>query len=572
MPPIVMAEAATTAGKTVRLCDFATAGADGSRYRSWLRVENVAPTAFSHDHTFRTGTATAATPTVAGTSKAPRPNVLLILADDMGFSDIGCFGGEIATPNLDRLAANGLRYSQFYNTARCWPSRAAIMTGYYAQQVNRDPAKTRPGWAALLPQLLKPAGYRSYHSGKWHIDGPVLAGGFERSYLAEDFDRHFTPRKHKIDDKPLPPVKPGDGYYSTTAIADHAVDWLSEHETKHKDEPFFLYLAFIAPHFPIQAPQEDIDRYRTRYAEGWDVLREARQKRLKELGLLDAALSPRDPKTIPSWNLPEAELKQRIGPGEAGYAVAWDSLNAEQKAFQATKMAIHAAMVDRLDREVGKVLAKLEASGMMDDTLILFASDNGASAEEIIRGDGHDPNAPAGADRTFLSLGPGWSTASNTPFRLHKSWNHEGGVATPLIAHWPARIKSKGEFRRAPGHLIDVAPTLLELAGLPAPKSWQDRPRPSLPGKSLVPTFDADVPVARDALFFRHEKNKALRRGDWKIVAAGLDAPWELYDLAVDRTETHDLAAQKPEIVREMAEIWARLDREYKEQGASGEK
>lgn len=500
----------------------------------------------------------------------PRPNVVLILADDMGFSDLGSYGGEIETPNLDRLAAGGLRYAQFYNTARCWPSRAAIMTGYYAQQVNRDPARDRPGWAAALPQLLAPAGYRSYHSGKWHVDGPVLAAGFERSYHLDDYDRNFNPNKHKLDDRPLPAVKPGEGYYSTTAIADRAVEWLGEHDAKHRGEPFFLFLAFTTPHFPLHAPAEDIERYRSKYAEGWEVVREARWKRQRELGLLDAALSPRDPKTIPSWNLPEEELKRRIGPGEVGHAVAWDSLTPEQKEFQATKMAIHAAMVDRIDREVGKVLARLEASGVTDDTLILFASDNGASAEQIIRGDGHDPAAAPGSAGSYLSLGPGWSTAANAPFRLHKSWNHEGGVATPLIAHWPAGIKARGEIRRAVGHFVDVVPTLLALAGVPAPSSFRDQARPPLPGLSLAPTFAADVPLDREAIFFRHEKNRGLRRGDWKIVSAGEGSPWELYDLASDRTETRNLAADDPDKVRELAELWTRLDEEYRKQGAGG--
>jgi len=506
-------------------------------------------------------------------TKPPRPNVLLILADDMGFSDLGCYGGEIETPNLDALAARGLRYAQFYNTARCWSSRAAILTGYYPQQVNRDPPRKRPEWAALLPQLLAPAGYRSYHSGKWHLDGPVLAGGFERSYYLHDYDRNFNPKDHRLDDRPLPPVKPGTGYYTSTAFADRAVEWLDEHQAKHQGEPFFLYLAFTVPHFPIQAPPEDIEKYRTRYTPGWDEIREARWRRQRELGLLDAPLSDRDPKTVPPWNVREADLKRRIGPGEAGYAVAWDSLSPEQKEFQAVKMAIHAAMVDRMDREIGKVLARLDAMGAADDTIVLFASDNGASAEQMIRGDGHDPNAEPGSAGSFLCLGPGWSTASNTPFRLHKYWNHEGGVATPLIVSWPAGIKAGGEIRHAAaGHFIDVVPTLLELAGAPAPTSFHDRPRPPLSGVSLVPTFDADVALEREAIYFSHEGNRGLRQGDWKIVAAGKNGPWELHDLSVDRSETHDLAAEKPDKVREMAELWSRLDEQYRKDGATGGK
>lgn len=501
---------------------------------------------------------------------APKPNVLVILADDLGYSDLGCYGGEIETPNLDRLAANGLRFTQFYNTARCWPSRAALLTGYYAQQVNRDPAALRPKWAALLPELLGGAGYRSYHAGKWHVDGKVRDGGFARSYLVVDQDRFFAPRDHQLDDVPLPQPKPADGYYATVAIADHAVRWLNDHAAAHKHAPFFLYLAFTAPHFPLQALPDDIARYRPRYRAGWDAVRAERWRRVRSLGLVSGGLSDPESGVAPSWNLSEAELRARVGPGESGRAVPWSALTLEQQAFQATKMAIHAAMVDRLDREVGRVLATLRSLGVFDDTLILFASDNGASAEQIIRGDGHDPSAPVGSAASFLGLGPGWSTVANTPFRRHKSWTHEGGIATPLIVHWPSGIAPKGALRHTPGHLIDVAPTLLELAGVVPPASWNGETRPTLPGRSLIPAFAVDVPIARDALFFKHNENRALRVGDWKIVASGPRAPWELYDLAVDRAEMHDLARQHPEKVAEMSALWTRRDAEYAREGATG--
>ncbi len=502
------------------------------------------------------------------------PNVVIFLADDMGFSDLGCYGGEIATPNLDRLAANGLRFTQFYNTARCWPSRAALLTGYYAQQVNRDPGRNRPRWAALLPDLLRPAGYRSYHSGKWHIDGPVLAGGFARSYVIDDHNRHFNPQNHSIDDKHIPAATLDDNYYSTRDIAKHAVNWLGEQEKSETKDPFFLYVAFISPHFPIHALPEDIARYKGRYDKGWDALREERWNRQKKLGLFGDAfsLSIRDSKTIPSWNLPEAELKKRLGPGEVGYAVAWDSLNDEEKAFQAQKMEIHAAMVDRIDQEVGRVLKKLEEMNTLDNTIILFASDNGASAEQIIRGDGHDKSRSPGSAGTYLSLGPGWSTASNTPFRLHKSWNHEGGCSTPLIVQWPAGIKAKNEFRHTPGHFIDIAPTLLDIAGVSPPESWNGEPRPPFPGRSLVPALAKDVTIDRDFLFFKHTINRGLRKGDWKIVATGQNSPWELYNLANDRGETNNLADKHPEKVRELAAIWSKADAQYQKDGATAPK
>ena len=511
----------------------------------------------------------AASTGVAREAPARRPNVVILLADDLGFSDLGCYGGEIATPNLDRLAAGGLRFTSFYNTSRCWPSRAALLTGYYPQQVNRDPPGRRPAWAALLPELLRPAGYRSYHSGKWHVDGPVLAGGFDRSYHVEDPNHNFAPTDHRLDDHQLPRPTPAEGYFTTRDIASRAVDWLAEHEAGHRGEPFFLYVAFLSPHFPLQAPPEDIARYRDTYREGWDVIRRRRWERQRELGISRGELSPADPRTVPDWNLSEEELRRRIGPGEVARAVPWEGLTPEQKAFQAGKMAIHAAMVDRIDREVGRILAKLEATGHRDDTLILFASDNGASPEQLIRGDGHDPSAPPGSARTFLGLGPGWSTASNAPFRLHKSWVHEGGIATPLIAHWPAGIAARGELRHAPAHLVDVVPTLLQLAGVNPPASHGGEPRPPLAGRSLVPAFAADRPIERDFLFFEHIGNRALRVGDWKLVAVK-GGPWELYDLARDRVELHDLAAARPDKVRELAAIWARHDDEFRSQGATG--
>jgi arylsulfatase len=494
---------------------------------------------------------------------------VVILADDMGFSDAGCYGGEIGTPNLDRLAADGLRFTQFYNTARCWPSRAALLTGYYAQQVRRDTLPgvpsggngVRPRWARLLPALLKPLGYRTYHSGKWHVDGPVLAGGFDRSYLVTDQDRHFNPRQHALDDRPLPAVEPGSGYYSTTAITQHALDMLAEHQAEHRGEPFFLYLAFTAPHFPVQAPAEDIALYRDRYRAGWDALRAERYARLKDLGLVNCALSRLDPDVIPSWNFSERKLREQIGPGEVTRAVPWEGLTAEQKEFQPAKMAVHAAMVHRMDTEIGRVLDRLRAMGALEDTAIFFLSDNGASAEEIIRGDGHDRAAAAGSARTFLSIGPGWSSAANTPFRLHKSWVHEGGIATPLIVHWPRGIAARGQLRHNPGHLVDLAPTLLELAGGRFPDTFDGKPLPPAPGKSLVPVFTRDDSVRHDDLWWYHENNRAVRVGDWKLVSAGKGAPWELYDLRTDRCEMKDLAGQQPERVRALEKLWqAHLD------------
>lgn len=516
-------------------------------------------------------------PLVAAAQVAPpekKPNIVFIFADDLGFSDIGSYGGEIATPNLDSLAQSGVRFMQMYNTGRCWPSRAALLSGYYPQQVNRDPAGKRPRWAALLPELLKPAGYRSYHSGKWHIDGPTLKAGFDHSYRLGDDNRYFNPQNHSLDDQKLPPVHPGDGYYATTAIASRAIDFLSGHATEHRDQPFFLYLAFIAPHFPLHALPEDIERYKDRYQVGWDAIREQRWKRLREAGIVDGKPAPLDPAFTPRYLKPE--FLETLGEGEVAHARPWDQLTETQQRFQATKMAIHAAMVDRMDQEIGRVFEQLRKMDAWDNTLIVFLSDNGADATILIRGDGHDPAAAPGSAGSYLCLGPGWASASNTPFRRHKIWVHEGGIATPGIIRWPNSTKStasSGGLRKTPTHVIDFVPTVLDLAGLPNPESLHGAQRPPLPGKSLNAARDADVDIERDALWWHHEGNRALRVGDWKLVSEReRDGAWELYDLKQDRAESNDLAAREPEKVADMTRQWQALEDRFRSQaGGKGD-
>ena len=374
-----------------------------------------------------------------------QPNIVLILVDDSGFSDLGCYGSDIETPNLDGLAAGGLKFTQFYNTGRCWPTRAALMSGYYPHMVHRDKLPGLAGgsrgkrqkWARLLPDFLKPHGYRNYHSGKWHIDGKVLPTGFDRSLDMRNQGNFFTGKSNFIDDEPVNIDGDESGYYATTATADHAIDCLKEHADKHSDKPFFHYVAFIAPHFPLHAPQADIERYADKYVEGWEAMRERRFAKQQELRLHNTTLSKLETEVGPPYHFPEA--MEKLGDGEVNRPHPWADLNEKQRQFQATKMAIHAAMVDRMDREIGRVIEQLKAMDEFENTIIMFASDNGASAEIMVRNGGHDPTALPGSAASYLCLGPGFSSACNTPFRRHKTWVHEGGISNSFNRSLAAR-------------------------------------------------------------------------------------------------------------------------------------
>ena len=494
------------------------------------------------------------------------PNIILVLGDDMGYSDAGCFGGDVQTPVLDNLAENGLRFTQMYSTGRCWPSRSVILTGYYAQQVGMDPRRGKewPSWNKMLPLRLKDAGYRNYHSGKWHVKGTPVdpeTGGFDRSYWTRSWDRFFSPKQHWLDDKPLPEVPRGTDYYVTSHMADRAIEFLQEHEEKTPDQPFFCYLAFFAPHFPLHALPEDIAKYEDAYLKGWDVVRNERWARVNQMGLVNSGLARRRGDIAPPWNLSQADLVDQIDTGEVGMALPWDELNAEQQRFQATKMAIHAAMVDRMDQEIGKVMQQIKSMGEADNTLFIFVVDNGASGEIINRGDKHDPAAPLGSADSYLCLGPGWSTAANTPFSLHKHWNHEGGISSPMIVNWPKGIQAHGELRHTTGHFIDLVPTLLEVAGADT-----SRPKkgPGLPGRSLVPAFKAEPDWEERALYWAHSGNRALRLGDWKAVTRRDNGNrWELYNMAQDRAELNDLAATYPNLLKKLTSNWETLRKQF---------
>ncbi len=479
----------------------------------------------------------------------PRPNILVILVDDMGFSDISCYGSEIPTPHLDKLATNGLRFTQFYNTGRCCPTRASILTGLYPHQAgvgHMTDDSGVPGYGGRLndhcvtiAEVLDDAGYFTAMSGKWHVGqsyGVVpWKRGFQRSFNspAGGFyypngkkDGLFLNGKVLADDAPELPKN----WYTTDLYTDYGMKFIDEALAAKK--PFFLYLALNAPHFPLQAPADEIAHFRGKYMIGWDKLREQRNARQKELGVVDT-----------SWLLsPRPDRVQ-----------AWDALTAPEKDRFDNIMAIYAACVAHIDTAVGRLVAGLEQRGVLDNTLILFLSDNGGNAESGPKG--RLEGASPGAVGSTVFCGQSWATLENTPFRRYKHFNHEGGIATPLIVHWPAGVTAHGELRQQPGHLIDVMATCVDLAGAKYPAKFHGHDILPMEGRSLVPAF-TDQPIQRDALFWEHEGNAAVRVGDWKLVRMGRKGPWELYDLKTDRTELHDLSATETNRAAELAAKW----------------
>jgi arylsulfatase len=488
---------------------------------------------------------------LAGEVAAARPNIIVILVDDMGWSDIGCYGSEIPTPNLDRLAQNGLRFTQFYNTARCCPTRASLLTGLYPHQAGvghmvEDKGEDHPGYRGRLndrcvtmAEVLRPAGYSTIMTGKWHVGqnhGVTPWGrGFDRSLNAAAGGFYFpdSPRTELFLNGLLVGRRGSgvpDEWYSSDLWTQFGLKFIDEARAAKK--PFFLYLAHNAPHFPLQAPPEDIARFRGRFKSGWDKLRTERYERQKTLGLIDPAwpLSPRAP-----------DVK------------AWDSLPADEQDRFDHIMAIYAAVVSRMDRAVGTLVDGLKERGVLENTLILFLSDNGGNAESGPNGrlEGNQP----GAAQSTVFCGESWANLQNTPFRRYKHFNHEGGIATPLVVHWPAGIKARGELRQQPGHLVDIMATVVEVGGAEYPREVNGQPIQAMEGRSLVPAFD-NRPIEREALYWEHEGNAAIRVGDWKLVRKGRDGAWELYSLKADRTELNDLAAKEPERAKELAAQW----------------
>ena len=485
--------------------------------------------------------------------KDTRPNIIFILADDMGYSDIGAYGGEVQTPNLDALAANGIKMRNFYNNARCCPTRASLLTGQYPHKVGIGHMVTLAGAAyepgsyqgfldpayPTIAEALKKAGYGTYMSGKWHVGERK-----EHWPIQRGFDRYFglisgassfyeiTPqekgkRYYALDNESY--KIPSEGYYATDAFTDHALQFLQEHREKKNGDPYFLYLAYTAPHFPLHALEPEIAKYEAIYSKGWDAIRKQRFEQMKAIGYADERylLSPKTA-SLSDWKGDEPD-KQWV-----------------------RKMAVYAAMTDRMDQNIGRLIETLKQKGEYENTIIVFLSDNGACAETVNVKQLHDPSKKIGEKGSYATIGEEWANASNTPFRLYKHHTHEGGINTPCIIHWPAKIKAQKGFKEGVGHVIDLMPTALELAGVSTD---------GFAGKSFSYLWRNKVQPER-TYCWEHEGNKAILKGSWKLVRENKDLQWELYDLKKDPVEMHDLAAKYPDKVQTLLDEYMQWEKE----------
>jgi arylsulfatase A-like enzyme len=520
--------------------------------------------------------------------KDNRPNIVIIMADDLGYSDVGCYGGEINTPSIDALAKNGVRFTQFYNSSRCCPTRASMLTGLYPHLAGVG-AMTHdnksPGYRGYLTEntvtiaeVLRQAGYHTGMVGKWHVsqtkelpreeqlkwlahqtEGPLfsplsqypVSRGFEKYYgNVWGVVDYFDPFSLVNGTEPVKSVP--ENYYHTTAIGDSAVAYVDQFT--RDDKPFFLYVAHTAPHWPLHALEEDIRKYENTYKGGWEVIREARYEKMVGMGLFEEKTAPLSP-----WMFPERK---------------WEGN--PNKEFDVRAMAVHAAMIDRMDQTIGKLLKKLEEKGELDNTLIFFLSDNGTSPERPSRyGPGFDragstrsgqtvafpvdKDVLPGPQTVMSGIGPEWASVGNTPFRYFKAKLHEGGMATPFIVHWPDQIKNKGEVSRHPAHVMDIMATCLEVAGATYPDTFDGRAITPTTGRSFLGALLNETTKPHEVIFWEHLGAAALRQGDWKLVRPGQKASWELYNLASDKTEVNNLAETNPEKVKEMALAWEEM-------------
>ena len=477
-----------------------------------------------------------------------RPNFILIMVDDMGYSDIGCYGGEVKTPNLDQLAKDGLRFTQFYNTAKCHTTRAELLTGNYAYSIGDNNMEH----GATFGEVLRPIGYRTLIAGKWHQKPLPTTRGFDRYYgLADGCCNFFNPglkarpgegppgrkgktrvRRWAIEDKVIMGyTNPDKDFYTTDAFTSYAMDRLDEY--KGEDKPFVLYLPYTAPHYPLHAWPEDIAKYRGKYKIGWDEIRKQRFKRMNEMGIIgpNHRLTPRASK-------------------------AWDDLSEEQQDAEDLKMAVYAAMIDRVDQNLGRLFAKVKELGEWDNTLIMFLTDNGACPEQP----NTTPGIPPGPVEGYRTVSVGWANASNTPYRKFKSTDYEGGIRTPFIAHWPGVIKPG--MTNQVGHIIDISATFRDVTGAKYPKEiLGNKTKPPL-GKSLLPIFKGKEREPHKEIYWHFSRANAVRQGDLKVVRAG--KAWELYDLKADPTETNNLANERPEKTAELAKMWEAWRQDYK--------
>lgn len=489
-----------------------------------------------------------------------KPNIIVILADDMGYSDLGCYGSEIKTPNLDQLAEKGTRLTRFYNSSRCCPTRASLLTGLYQHN-------TGMGWmtaadlnhqgytgdlnnqCATIPELLRSAGYMNYMAGKWHVtsekytgkDGPKhnwpIQRGFDKFFgTLKGGGNYFDPPSLAVDNHH---VETPDNFYYTDAISDTSVQYIHGHVAVTPDQPFFMYVAYTAPHWPLHAKPEDIEKYRGKYMEGWDSTRVKRFDRMVELGILDSSvtLPPRDPDVA-----------------------AWDTYTAEEKKWWDLRMAIYAAQIDCMDQGIGRIMNALDSTGILDNTLVIFLSDNGADSESIPDLAKSKKWEDMGTGKSFESYRKPWANVSSTPLKLYKKFEHEGGIATPFIMYWAGKTKASHINTTQVAHVIDFMPTFLEIAGVEYPATFKGDTLHPLPGKSLLSFINGEE-FTRGPLFWEHEAKRAVLDGDWKLVALAGDPPsyegeWELYNLADDRTETHDLAGKYPDKVEELNALW----------------
>jgi len=502
-----------------------------------------------------------------------RPNILLILADDLGYSDIGCYGGDIKTPNLDGLAARGIQFTHFYNTARSCPSRASLLTGLHPHQAGLgamvDNRTDAPGYLGELndkcvtvAEVLHSAGYSTYMTGKWHVansqDGsdkhnwPVQSGFDHYFGLISGASSYFDPKMLAYDNDTILSTPPG--FYLTNAISDTTVNFIDRHMQNSPDKPFFMYVAYTAPHWPIQALPEDIARYKGRFDAGWDKLREEKLKRMTKLGLIK-----------PEWDIK----------GEDQGIPAWDEVTNQD--WELARMEVYAAMVDCMDQGIGRIIDKLEEKGEMDNTLIIFLSDNGACAEvwtpenpwasnfgpkvtrdSLIVDYSNDGSKLPGSPDTYHSYGRGWAHYSNTPFRGYKSGTYDGGISSPFIVYWSGKTVNNKTLREQLAGIVDIMPTLVEVSGAEYPDIYDGNAIIPMEGQSLVGAICNNEEIERDAYYVEHIGNRGMINNNrWKVVKSG-NQLWQLYDLKNDRTETNNLSGQMPEMTKKLSDKWER--------------